>query len=146
MSFGSRLKERREALGITQPQLAKMLDVSKGAIGNYETDLNSPRATILYKIFEILNCDANYLFQDEMRALAFQETATPEEFENIIKKYRQLNAHGREVVDMVLDAEWANSVNSKKIIQLNAAHGRTDIDPSDALHKHDDEIMDNSDF
>ena len=59
MSFGSRLKERREALGITQPQLAKMLDVSKGAIGNYETDLNSPRATILYKIFEILNCDAN---------------------------------------------------------------------------------------
>ena len=36
MSFGTRLKARREQLGITQPQLAEMLGVSKGAIGNYE--------------------------------------------------------------------------------------------------------------
>ena len=42
MSFGTRLKEKREALGITQPQLAEMLNVSKGAIGNWETDVNSP--------------------------------------------------------------------------------------------------------
>ncbi len=34
MSFGTRLKEKREALGITQPQLAEMSGVSKGAIGN----------------------------------------------------------------------------------------------------------------
>ena len=40
MSFGTRLKARREQLGITQPQLAEMLGVSKGAIGNYETDAN----------------------------------------------------------------------------------------------------------
>lgn len=145
MSFGSRLKERREALGITQPQLAKMLDVSKGAIGNYETDLNSPRATILYKIFEILKCDANYLFQDEMKALAFQDKATPDEFEKIIKKYRQLNAHGKEVVDMVLDAEWNNSVHNN-IVLLNAAHERTDIDVTDDLNKHDDDVMNDPNF
>lgn len=66
MSFGTRLKARREQLGITQPQLAEMLGVSKGAIGNYETDANSPKATILFKVFDVLKCDANYLFQDEM--------------------------------------------------------------------------------
>lgn len=65
MSFGTRLKARREQLGITQPQLAEMLGVSKGAIGNYETDANSPKATILFKVFDVLKCDANYLFQDE---------------------------------------------------------------------------------
>ena len=64
MSFGTRLKARREQLGITQPQLAEMLGVSKGAIGNYETDANSPKATILFKVFDVLKCDANYLFQD----------------------------------------------------------------------------------
>ena len=53
MSFGTRLKARREQLGITQPQLAEMLGVSKGAIGNYETDANSPKATILFKVFEM---------------------------------------------------------------------------------------------
>lgn len=68
MSIGSRIKERREALGITQVQLAEQLDVTKGAIGNYETDANSPKASILYKVFDVLKCDANYLFQDEMNS------------------------------------------------------------------------------
>ena len=81
MSFGSRLKEKRESLNITQPQLAEMLGVSKGAIGNWETDVNSPRATLLYDLFDILHCDANYLFQDEMRDLKYKDKATPEEFE-----------------------------------------------------------------
>lgn len=112
MSFGSRLKERRESLNITQPQLAKMLGVSKGAIGNWETDVNSPRATLLYDLFDILHCDANYLFQDEMRDLKYKDKATPEEFENIIKKYRNLDDHGRELVDLVLDKEHKRYIAS----------------------------------
>ena len=112
MSFGSRLKERRESLNITQPQLAEMLGVSKGAIGNWETDVNSPRATLLYDLFDILHCDANYLFQDEMRDLKYKDKATPEEFENIIKKYRVLDDHGKELVDLVLDKEHDRCIAS----------------------------------
>lgn len=107
MSFGTRLKEKREALGITQPQLAEMLNVSKGAIGNWETDVNSPRATLLYDLFDILHCDANYLFQDETREL-YKNEASPEEFENIIKKYRliaEYSPDGAKVIDIVLDRE-----------------------------------------
>lgn len=110
MSFGSRLKEKRESLNITQPQLAEMLGVSKGAIGNWETDVNSPRATLLYDLFEILHCDANYLFQDEMRELKYKDKATPSEFEGIIKKYRSLDAHGKEMVDFTLQKEWERSI------------------------------------
>lgn len=109
MSFGTRLKEKREALGITQPQLAEMLNVSKGAIGNWETDVNSPRATLLYDLFDILHCDANYLFQDETREL-YENEASPEEFENIIKKYRLITEYspdGAVVVDTVLNREYA---------------------------------------
>lgn len=109
MSFGTRLKEKREALGITQPQLAEMLNVSKGAIGNWETDVNSPRATLLYDLFDILHCDANYLFQDETRKL-YENEASPEEFENIIKKYRLIadySPDGANVVDTVLDREYS---------------------------------------
>ena len=109
MSFGSRLKEKRESLNITQPQLAEMLGVSKGAIGNWETDVNSPRATLLYDLFDILHCDANYLFQDEMKELKYKDKATPEEFENIIKKYRLLDDHGREMVDFTLNKEYERS-------------------------------------
>ena len=86
-------------------QLAKMLGISKGAVGNYETDVNSPRATILYKVFDILHCDANYLFQDEMKELIYRDQATPEEFENIIKKYRALDTFGQNTILYLLDRE-----------------------------------------
>lgn len=109
MSFGTRLKEKRESLNITQPQLAEMLGVSKGAIGNWETNVNSPRATLLYDLFDILHCDANYLFQDEMRNLKYKDKSTPEEFENIIKKYRDLDDHGKEMVDFTLEKEYERS-------------------------------------
>ncbi len=108
MSFGTRLRDKRKELGITQPQLAEILGVSQSAIGSWETDTNSPRATLLYDLFDILHCDANYLFQDETRKL-YQDKATPSEFENIIKKYRDLDDHGREMVDFTLQKEWERS-------------------------------------
>lgn len=156
MSFGSRLKEKRESLNITQPQLAEMLGVSKGAIGNWETDVNSPRATLLYDLFDILHCDANFLFQDEMKELKYKDKATPGEFENIVKKYRVLDGHGREMVDFTLNKEYERSrllqesknniVNLSKHLEVNAAHERTDIDVTDEMIEHDDDIMDDEDF
>ena len=104
MSFGSRLRDKRNELNITQPQLAKMLGVSQSAVGSWETDVNSPRATLLYDLFDILHCDANYLFQDETREL-YKDEASPEEFNNIIKKYRSLDDFGRETVDTTLERE-----------------------------------------
>ncbi|MDO4470948.1 MAG: helix-turn-helix transcriptional regulator [Bacillota bacterium] len=151
MSFGSRLKEKREALNITQPQLAEMLGVSKGAIGNWETDVNSPRATLLYDLFNILHCDENYLFQDEMKRLKYKDKATPSEFENIIKKYRDLDEHGKEMVDFTLTKEWERSLSVQKTeniitmsdrTELAAAHARTDITPTFEGQAHDNAIMD----
>lgn len=110
MSFGTRLRDKRKELGITQPELAKLLGVSQSAIGSWETDTNSPRATLLYDLFDILHCDANYLFQDETKAL-YKNEATPEEFENIIKKYRSLDAYGQETVSYILNREADRSKN-----------------------------------
>lgn len=93
MSIGSRIKERREELGITQTQLANLLGLTKGAIGNYETDANSPKASTLYKVFDVLKCDANYIFQDEIK----EQKNTPSEKERaLIKLYRNLNEEGQE--------------------------------------------------
>ena len=154
MSFGSRLKERRESLNITQLQLAGLLGVSKGAIGNWETDVNSPRATLLYDLFDILKCDANYLFQDEMRNLRYKDKATPEEFENIIKKYRALDNHGQTIVNMVLEEEHKRCKKeitpaegaSEKMSEFpqhitKAAHARTDINATEEMNQCDDDIM-----
>lgn len=106
MSFGSRFRERRKELGITQPEIANLLDVSQSAITNWETDTNSPRAGVLYDVFNILRCDANYLFQDEMKEL-YDTEATPDEFNQIIKPYRALDNAGRQAVNYILEHETA---------------------------------------
>lgn len=103
MSFGSRLRERREALGLKQSELGKMLGITGAAIGNYENGISSPKADILYQVFDVLKCDANYLFQDEIKELETDDFTVPEI--RMVKKYRTLDEYGKETVDSVLDIE-----------------------------------------
>lgn len=112
MSLGSRMKERRESLGMTQVQLADLLGVTKGAIGNYETGANSPKASIMYKVFEVLKCDANYLFQDEMKELETDDFTVPEI--KLVKKYRILDGYGKQAVDTILDIEYKRALETQK--------------------------------
>lgn len=114
MSIGTRIKERREELGITQTELAARLGVSKGAVGNYETDANSPKASIMYRIFEILQCDANYLYQDEIGP---QETIVPPADERkLMSLYHKLNEEGQsKLIDFADDL-----VQSGKYIKIHS--------------------------
>ena len=106
MSIGSRIKERRLELGLTQEALANMIGVTKGAVANYENGVSTPKIELMFRLFTALDCDANYLHQDEMKDSAFGETATPEEFDKVIKKYRALDEHGKKAVDSILDLEF----------------------------------------
>ena len=107
MSFGNRLRERREALGLKQSELGKLLGVTGSAIGNYENGVSSPKAEVLYRAFDVLECDANYLFQDEMRT-GGRNSVSPEE-RAMLQKYRALDGHGRELIELILDKEYARA-------------------------------------
>lgn len=111
MSIGSRIKERRLELKLTQEKLADMIGVTKGAIANYENEVSTPKIELMFKLFSALDCDANYLHQDEMKDSAFYDTATPEEFEKVIKKYRALDGYGKKVVDSILELEYERVIS-----------------------------------
>lgn len=96
MSFGSRLRERREALGLKQAELGRLLGVTGSAIGNYENEFSSPRADILYKVFDVLRCDANYLFQDEMSCE--EDTPQARRERHLLDSFRQFNEEGQDKV------------------------------------------------
>lgn len=102
MSLASRIRERRESLGISQIQLAEMIGVTKGAIGNVESGTSGIKAGTLYKICKVLKCDPNYLYQDEVH-IESKEMLSPDELFHL-KKYRTLDERGKDHVDKVL--EW----------------------------------------
>ena len=101
MSLGTKIKQRREELGMTQTQLADKLGVTKGAVGNYETDANAPKMAVLNKLFQVLQCDANYLFQDDLPDQPY--TPSPEELA-ALRRYRNLDKYGKAAVAAILDA------------------------------------------
>ena len=95
MSIGSRIKEARLSKGLKQEDLAKLIGVTKGAVGNYEADYSSPKDIVLYKIFEVLNVDANYIFQDNIENKKTPPPLTAEE-NRLLNAFSKLNQNGKQ--------------------------------------------------
>ena len=105
MSIGSRIKDARINKEMTQEDLASKLGVTKGAIANCENGVSIPKSEVLLKLFVILECDPNYIYQDEIKALENTFTTTISE-QKMIEKYRNLDRYGVETVNSVLDIEY----------------------------------------
>ncbi len=101
MSFQERLRAQREAKGMTQAELAEALGVSKSAVGNYETGVSMPREETLLRLFQVLDAEPNYLFQDSYAG--GKSVLTPQE-EALLARWRALSAKGKRAVTAVLDA------------------------------------------
>lgn len=101
MSFGTRMRARREELGLSRTALAEELGVSASAISNYENDLSSPKGDILLRLFDALQTDANDLYRDSFRT----EAAAPSgEEKRLLEQYRSLSPVGRRTVLAVTEA------------------------------------------
>lgn len=59
--FGKRLKQLRQASGLTQKQLAERIWVSKAAVSNYELYDRCPTPEILIKLARVFHVSTDYL-------------------------------------------------------------------------------------
>lgn len=97
MSIGTRIKAARQAAGLNQEQLAKMLGISKGSIGNYEADISHPKEEILILLMKMLNVDANYIYQDYIPIKKAPTISGSDiQKQRLIENYEKLNPLGQE--------------------------------------------------
>ena len=59
--FGEKLKAVRKSKGLTQLELAKRLNASKGVVSAYEQGITYPSVDVLIKICAILDTSSDYL-------------------------------------------------------------------------------------
>ena len=64
-AIGMKIKERRQALGITQEAIANYLDVNASHISNIEGGRAHPSLTALVKIANFLECSIDYFISHE---------------------------------------------------------------------------------
>ncbi len=149
MTFGEKLKQARTDAGLKQSELAKIIGTTNTTISNWEKGVSKPDLDMLSYICGALKVRASYFLQP---ILPDDGVSIPEF--NLIKKYRSLDPHGKDMVDTVLNKEYdrCESIKKAKITQLpdrsylapNAAHERTDTEVTSDMVQTDDDIMDNS--
>lgn len=110
MPFGNRLKEARLMKGMTQEELARAVHVTKGAIGNYESEVSSPKEPTLINLMKVLGVDANYLFQD----LVDLQPAPPlsSEEQRIVFSYRVADPSIQAAVRKLLDIPEKSAISN----------------------------------
>lgn len=152
MTFGERLTNLRKEHGFkSRNDFAIKLGIPSTTLRNYETDVREPGHTFLKQISEFFNVSVDYLLclTDEKEVLHTFRLRSSEQ--GIIEKYRTLDPHGKEIVNFVLnkEAERMKSLESTQApvvdiqphLEVNAAHARTDIEPTPEDQAHDDAIM-----
>lgn len=99
--IGDKIRERRLEIGLTQAQLSKLTNIKSTTISNYENNISSPSDENIYKLMEVLKCDANYLFEWK----EIKEIPLSADEKTHLKKYRFLDEFGKDAVNRVLEAE-----------------------------------------
>ncbi len=153
MEIGSRIKTLRESLHISQVVLADRLNVSKQTLYKYENNIitNIPSNKIELAA-KILNVTPAYLMGWEENIPEHRPVSIAEPYESqstkcktAINLFNELNDEGQE---RAID----NMMLLKKVYPrmheplLNAAHERTDIEITDEMRQHDDDMMDDENF
>jgi len=67
-SFGARLKRLRKGLTLTQPELAKRADLSRGYLARLELGMQSPTLEVIERLARALHVRPGALLEDAPRA------------------------------------------------------------------------------
>ena len=71
MTFGEKVRNERNRLGLSQDELAKQIGVSRRVISSYENDSSRPRGTERYqKLADSLGVNINYLLSEDEAFIA----------------------------------------------------------------------------
>lgn len=102
VTIGSKIRSRRRALGMTQENIAGILDVNASHISNIECGRAHPSLTALVQIANILQCSVD-CFLDGEYTYGTVKTDAPSVDEQIIEKLKFCDAEKKEKLCRIMD-------------------------------------------
>lgn len=107
LTFGEKIRDARKSQNLTQRQLAEIIGAKHNSVSDWENDKNKPDPDTIELLCGVLKITPNYLLK------SFNEEFSPKE-KQIINKYRDLDFHGKKMVDFTLHEEWERSTAELK--------------------------------
>lgn len=109
------LKEGRINKGLKQSEVANLVGVKPNTLSNYENGVSEPDIDTFANLCEIYDLDFSQVLGE-----AYGLGVVGEDFDikpseiKYIKKYRDLDSHGKEMIDFTLEKEWERSIKEKE--------------------------------
>ena len=169
MTIGEKIKILRQQKGLTQKQLGDLCGMADSAIRRYESgranpkietlekiaialdisidDLSIQKKGILDKFIDILKLDDyDDEILDDLQKEAFKNKNT--KMQNLMLELNHLGQDKAiEQVELLTKIpEYQRKYIKENTTILNAAHERTDIETTEEMKKHDDDIMNDENF
>lgn len=95
------VNQKRKELNMGVDELVKKSGIPKGTLSKITAGINTnPTLSTAEALCKALNCSLNDIVGNvQVESFSFGE-------KNIIKKYLQLDAHGKDIIDTILDKEY----------------------------------------
>lgn len=92
MTFGQKLKEIRKRFGLSQEQLAEIMNVSRQAITKWENDSGIPDVSNLQELSKVFGLTVDYLLNDQnqLPALIMQKELDKDKYKNKLSSYAEI--------------------------------------------------------
>lgn len=109
----------RKQINMSQKEFASKLGVTPSRVSNWEAGTNMMDVDMLFRICDVLGVSINDMYgvyPDADIRLSFDE-------QSVIKKYRDLDEHGKHMVDVVLLEEHQRCLLEKDIRMCKEKYG-----------------------
>ena len=157
----SQLKKGRLDKGLKQSDVSKKTGIKNTTLSNYENGVTEPDMDTFLALCELYELDFVSLMEEAygIKVPGKNFHIKPSEME-LLKRYNDLDPHGKEMVDFTLEKEYERSVAEKKktdnivpmtvketsTYEVNAAHADDYMSAPDELKKLKEDIMDDENF
>ena len=157
----SQLKKGRLDKGLKQSDVSKKTGIKNTTLSNYENGVTEPDMDTFLALCELYEFDFVSLMEEAygIKVPGKNFHIKPSEME-LLKRYNDLDPHGKEMVDFTLEKEYERSVAEKKksdnivpmavketsTYEVNAAHADDYMSAPDELKKLEEDIMDDENF
>jgi len=111
---GDRIKEIRDARGMTQDQLADKAGISKGFLSDVENNKRNISSENLLRIANVLGASVDYLLRGETRRATREEVVIPPELSEVAEELNLSYAETLELLEAHRSVIARRSVKSAK--------------------------------
>lgn len=94
--FGMRLRELRDAKGLSQTDVAERLDVTRSTISGYENNIITPSVEQLVKLAVLYNVSLDYMMGMENRSAFYVDDLTESQQKTVLDIVERLKREFRD--------------------------------------------------